>query len=88
MNRRRPEFMPLRFSGLLARQVSLRARRAGRRALGKTLKMLPLAVAIIDDLLAIVVIAIFYTEELSTLGTVAGCDRCGRLATLSLFDVR
>jgi Na+:H+ antiporter, NhaA family len=50
--------------------------------------MLPLAVAIIDDLLAIVVIAIFYTEELSTLGTVAGCDRCGRLAALSLFDVR
>jgi hypothetical protein len=59
MNRRHPEFMPLRFSGSLAPQVSLRARRAGRRALGKTLKMLPLGVAIIDDLLAIVVIAFF-----------------------------
>jgi hypothetical protein len=72
MNRRHPEFMPLRFSGSLAPQVSLRARRTRRRALGKTLKMLPLAVAIIDDLLAIVVIAIFYPEELSTLALLLG----------------
>jgi hypothetical protein len=88
MNRRHPEFMPLRFSGSLAPQVSLRARRAGRRALGKTLKMLPLGVAIIDDLLAIVVIAIFHTEELSTLALLLGAIGVAGLAALSLFDVR
>jgi Na+:H+ antiporter, NhaA family len=53
-----------------------------------SLKMFLLAVAIIDDLLAIVVIAIFYAEELSTLALLLGAIGVAGLAALSLFDLR
>ena len=45
-------------------------------------------VAIIGDLLAIVVVAIFYTEELSTLTLLLGAIGVAGLAALSLFDLR
>ena len=48
--------------------------------------MFLLAVAIIDDLLAIVVI--FYAEELSTLALLLGAIGVAGLAALSLFDLR
>ena len=45
-------------------------------------------VAIMGDLLAIVVIAIFYTEELSTLALLLGAIGVAGLAALSSFDLR
>jgi Na+:H+ antiporter, NhaA family len=58
------------------------------RAVPASLKIFLLALAIIDDLLAIIVIAIFYTDTLSMLSLVlAGLGVAG-LAVLNLFDVR
>jgi NhaA family Na+:H+ antiporter len=59
----------------------------GRRVPG-SLKAFLLALAIIDDLLAIIVIAVFYTAHLSALSlALAGAGVLG-LALLNLFDVR
>ncbi|HMM87920.1 Na+/H+ antiporter NhaA [Bradyrhizobium sp.] len=53
-----------------------------------SLKAFLLALAIIDDLMAIVVIAIFYTHDLSVLALALGGCGVVALATLNLFDVR
>ena len=47
-----------------------------------------LALAIIDDLMAIVVIAIFYTADLSVLALALGGLGVAALAILNLLDVR
>jgi NhaA family Na+:H+ antiporter len=58
------------------------------RAVPGSLKTFLLALAIIDDLMAIIVIAIFYTDELSLLSlALAGAGIIG-LAILNLLDVR
>jgi Na+:H+ antiporter, NhaA family len=58
------------------------------RAVPKSLRTFLLALAIIDDLMAIIVIAIFYTDELSLLSlALAGAGIIG-LAILNLRDVR
>jgi NhaA family Na+:H+ antiporter len=58
------------------------------RAVPASLKTFLLALAIIDDLMAIVVIAVFYTSELSTLSLLlAGLGIVG-LALLNYLDVR
>jgi Na+:H+ antiporter, NhaA family len=58
------------------------------RAVPPSLKTFLLALAIIDDLMAIIVIAVFYTSELSTLSLLlAGLGILG-LAVLNYFDVR
>jgi NhaA family Na+:H+ antiporter len=58
------------------------------RAVPASLKMFLLALAIIDDLLAIIVIAIFYTDELSALALLLGGIGIAGLAALNLLDVR
>src|SRR5438105_1960837 len=58
------------------------------RAVPASLKTFLLALAIIDDLLAIVVIAIFYTDELSALSLLLGGIGVAGLAALNLFNVR
>jgi NhaA family Na+:H+ antiporter len=58
------------------------------RAVPASLKTFLLALAIIDDLLAIVVIAVFYTDELSTLSLLLGGIGVAGLAALNLFNVR
>jgi NhaA family Na+:H+ antiporter len=58
------------------------------RAVPSSLKMFLLALAIIDDLLAIVVIAIFYTEDLSALALLLGGIGVAGLVALNLLNVR
>jgi NhaA family Na+:H+ antiporter len=52
------------------------------------LKMLLLAIAVADDLGAIIIIAIFYTEQLSMVGLVSAGALVGILLTLNRFNVR
>src|SRR4029077_870717 len=58
------------------------------RAVPASLKTFLLALAIIDDLLAIVVIAIFYTDELSALSLLLGGIGVAGLVALNFFNVR
>jgi len=58
------------------------------RAVPASLKMFLLALAIIDDLMAIVVIAIFYTDDLSAVALMLGGVGIAVLAALNLFNVR
>jgi Na+:H+ antiporter, NhaA family len=58
------------------------------RAVPASLKMFLLALAIIDDLMAIIVIAIFYTDDLSALALLLGGIGVAGLVALNLLDVR
>jgi Na+:H+ antiporter, NhaA family len=58
------------------------------RAVPASLKTFLLALAIIDDLMAIVVIAIFYTDELSAPALLLGGIGIAGLVALNLFNVR
>jgi Na+:H+ antiporter, NhaA family len=58
------------------------------RAVPPSLKTFLLALAIIDDLMAIIVIAVFYTAELSPLSLLLGGLGVAGLAALNLLDVR
>jgi NhaA family Na+:H+ antiporter len=53
-----------------------------------SLKTFLLALAIIDDLMAIIVIAIFYTADLSVTALALGGLGVAVLAVLNLLDVR
>jgi Na+:H+ antiporter, NhaA family len=57
-------------------------------AVPASLKTFLLALAIIDDLLAIIVIAVFYTDELSTLSLLLAGIGVAGLGALNLFNVR
>ena len=58
------------------------------RAVPPSLRMFLLALAIIDDLMAIIVIAIFYTDELSTIALFLGAVGVAGLVALNMLDVR
>jgi NhaA family Na+:H+ antiporter len=58
------------------------------RAVPASLKAFLLALAIIDDLMAIIVIALFYTDELSTVSLILAGIGIAALAALNLFGVR
>jgi NhaA family Na+:H+ antiporter len=58
------------------------------RAVPTSLKMFLLALAIIDDLMAIIVIAVFYTDDLSALALLLGGIGVAGLAALNLLGVR
>jgi Na+:H+ antiporter, NhaA family len=58
------------------------------RAVPASLKMFLLALAIIDDLMAIIVIAIFYTDDLSGPALLLGAIGVAVLAALNLLNVR
>jgi NhaA family Na+:H+ antiporter len=58
------------------------------RAVPASLKTLLLALAIIDDLMAIIVIAIFYTADLSVVALALGGVGVAALVVLNLLDVR
>jgi NhaA family Na+:H+ antiporter len=58
------------------------------RAVPASLRMFLLALAIIDDLMAIIVIAIFYTEDLSALALLLGGIGVAGLIALNLLNVR
>ena len=58
------------------------------RAVPASLKMFLLALAIIDDLMAIIVIAIFYTDDLSTPALLLGGIGIVGLVALNLLNVR
>jgi NhaA family Na+:H+ antiporter len=52
------------------------------------LKMLLLAIAVADDLGAIIIIAIFYTDHLSVVGLITACALVGILLTLNRFNIK
>jgi NhaA family Na+:H+ antiporter len=58
------------------------------RAVPTSLKMFLLALAIIDDLMAIIVIAVFYTEDLSAVALLLGGIGVVGLIALNLLNVR
>jgi NhaA family Na+:H+ antiporter len=58
------------------------------RAVPASLKMFLLALAIIDDLMAIIVIAVFYTDDLSALALLLGAIGVVGLIALNLLGVR
>jgi NhaA family Na+:H+ antiporter len=58
------------------------------RAVPASLKMFLLALAIIDDLMAIIVIAVFYTDDLSAFSLLLAGIGVAGLAALNLRDVR
>jgi NhaA family Na+:H+ antiporter len=58
------------------------------RAVPPSLKMFLLALAIIDDLMAIIVIAVFYTEDLSAVALLLGGIGVAGLIALNLLNVR
>lgn len=58
------------------------------RAVPGSLKTFLLALAIVDDLMAIIAIAIFYTDELSVLSLLLGGIGVAGLVAFNLFDVR
>jgi NhaA family Na+:H+ antiporter len=58
------------------------------RAVPAALKTFLLALAIIDDLMAIIVIAIFYTNDLSVLALALGGVGVAALIVLNLLDIR
>jgi NhaA family Na+:H+ antiporter len=58
------------------------------RAVPASLKTFLLALAIIDDLMAIIVIAIFHTADLSVLALALGGVGVAALVVLNLFDLR
>jgi NhaA family Na+:H+ antiporter len=58
------------------------------RAVPTSLKMFLLALAIIDDLMAIIVIAVFYTEDLSAVALLLGGIGVAGLVVLNLLNVR
>jgi NhaA family Na+:H+ antiporter len=58
------------------------------RAVPPSLKMFLLALAIIDDLMAIIVIAVFYTDELSLISLALAAFGIGALAVLNRLDVQ
>jgi NhaA family Na+:H+ antiporter len=58
------------------------------RAVPASLKMFLLALAIIDDLMAIIVIAIFYTDDLSTFSLMLAGVGVAGLVALNLLDAR
>jgi len=58
------------------------------RAVPASLKMFLLALAIIDDLMAIIVIAVFYTDELSAVALLLGGIGVAGLVALNLLNVR
>jgi NhaA family Na+:H+ antiporter len=58
------------------------------RAVSAPLKMFLLALAIIDDLMAIIVIAIFYTDELSAVALLLGGIGIAGLVALNLLGAR
>jgi NhaA family Na+:H+ antiporter len=58
------------------------------RAVPASLKTFLLALAIIDDLMAIIVIAVFYTADLSVTALVLAGIGIVALAALNLFDIR
>jgi NhaA family Na+:H+ antiporter len=58
------------------------------RAVPPSLKMFLLALAIIDDLMAIIVIAIFYTDDLSAFALMLGGIGVAGLVALNLLNVR
>jgi Na+:H+ antiporter, NhaA family len=58
------------------------------RAVPASLKTFLLALAVIDDLMAIVVIAIFYTDDLSGFALMLGAIGVAGLVALNLLDVR
>ncbi|MEM7212829.1 MAG: Na+/H+ antiporter NhaA, partial [Pseudomonadota bacterium] len=53
-----------------------------------SLKIFLLALAIVDDLAAIAIIAVFYTDELSTMALFLGIGGVAILAAMNLFKVR
>jgi NhaA family Na+:H+ antiporter len=58
------------------------------RAVPASLKTFLLALAIIDDLMAIVVIAVFYTDDLSVISLVLAAIGVSALVVLNLLDAR